>query len=154
MLDETDADSRERIHLMPGDLGSWVGDALAHSGMTQQTLADRLGYPHRVTVNKMVHGRRDLSAYDVLAIASITRTPLPWAAFGLTPAPEVPAAPLTPRAPRLTLSPVDDFPARWGDELGPDIEAHPSALMLGRVLVIAAVLIPVALIAARLAGWV
>ena len=61
---------------------------------------------------------------------------------------------LAPEAPHLTLSPVDDFPPRWGDELGPDAEPHPAALMLGRVLVIAAVLIPVALIAARLAGWV
>lgn len=67
---------------MSEELARWVADALEASGLTQGALADAIERATRLPmdkskVNKMVLGKRSVSAEEMLAIAKITGQPLP-----------------------------------------------------------------------------
>ena len=59
------------------DFTGWVIDAMRRAGLTQEALAERMGFSSRMIVNNLVKGRRRLSAQDMLAISEITGMPLP-----------------------------------------------------------------------------
>lgn len=62
-------------------INRWVAEALGFSGITQKDLADQLAAMKVITskdrsfVNKMVTGRRKVSAEEALAISTITKYP-------------------------------------------------------------------------------
>jgi phage repressor protein C with HTH and peptisase S24 domain len=63
-------------------MSKWVASALERSGLSQAALAEALTMRLRQTidrskVNKMVLGKRSVSADEALAIAEITGTPMP-----------------------------------------------------------------------------
>lgn len=62
----------------------WVAEALSHSGLSQAALAERLSVRlrrpiDRSMVNKMVLGKRDVRADEMLAISEITGLAMPAA---------------------------------------------------------------------------
>ena len=64
------------------DLTKWLTEILDSTGWSQTNLADRLSQYlgqriDRSMVNKMVLGKRSISAYEMLAIADISKAPLP-----------------------------------------------------------------------------
>lgn len=69
-------------------LNTWLAEALQRSGVSQaelsRRLTERLGQSiDRAAVNKMVKGKRDISAAEMLEIARILKQPPPRAAEGL-----------------------------------------------------------------------
>lgn len=67
---------------MVDSMVAWLSSALERSGMTQAALADAMTERMRATidrskVNKMMLGKRTISAEEMLAIAEITGAPLP-----------------------------------------------------------------------------
>lgn len=58
------------------DIVHWLKDALESTGMSQSELARALGY-QRDVINKVVKGRRQLTAEEIIKIAAILKVSLP-----------------------------------------------------------------------------
>ena len=67
---------------MPAEISQWVARALRRSGLSQTALAEALSKELRAQidrskVNKIVLGKRELSAEEMIAVSKITGAPLP-----------------------------------------------------------------------------
>jgi repressor LexA len=68
-------------------IGQWVAEALEHANIKQAELARRLHHQFgwaddRSMINKILKGRRDVSASEMMEISEITGFPLPTEATG------------------------------------------------------------------------